>query len=89
MYLKCMYLPFPFIGLISPFDDWCEEILVFELGVVDIPELGEPGLISLLPKFDFELPLFSALIFGCVSLDVFDAFCCAKRSCLRNFALLF
>lgn len=86
------YSPLLFMGLISPLDDWCEDILVFELGVVEIPEWGDPGLTSLLPKFDLELPLFSALMFGCElgpSLELLEAFCWANRSCLRNFALLF
>lgn len=41
-------LPDPLIGLTSPLEDWCDEMLVLELGVVLIPELGDPGFTSLL-----------------------------------------
>lgn len=80
------------MGLMSPLEDWCEEALVLELGVVDIPEWGEPGLTSLLVKFDFVVPLLSALMFGWEfdpSVELFEAFCWANLSCFLNFALLF
>lgn len=68
-------------------------LLVFEFGVVDTLECGEPGFTSLLlVRGDFVLPLDSALIFVVglgLSEVMLEAFCCANRSCLRNFALLF
>lgn len=54
-------LPVPLIGLTSPFDDWWDEMLVLEFGVVDIPELGDPGLTSLLGVDDLVVPLASDL----------------------------
>lgn len=65
----------------SPFE-WCDEAL--EFGVVDTVEFGEPGLISLGVVFPTDFP--SDLIDE--SDVVFVAFCCAKRSCLRNLARL-
>lgn len=85
----------PLEGLISPLFEWRLDILlVFELGVVDMLEWGDPGLtlsLLLLIEFFVEL-LFSALIFvvgfGLSELMLED-FCCARRSCFLNFALLF
>lgn len=82
------------MGLTSPFDDWCEDTLAFELGVVEMPEWGDPGLTaSFPPKFDLDEALPSAFMLVCVpglsKLLLLDAFCCARRSCLRNLARLF
>lgn len=80
------------MGFMSPFEDWWDEILVLELGVVETPEWGDPGLISLVLILDLVVPLDSDLTLLCVfvpSEELLEAFCCAKRSCLRNFALLF
>lgn len=67
-------------------------MLVFEFGVVETPEFGEPGLISLLFILDFVVPFVSDLTLLWVlppSEELLDAFCCASLSCLRNFARLF
>lgn len=66
----------------SPFEWWDEAL---EFGVVDTVEFGEPGLIS----FGVVLPTdFPSDLIG-ESDVVFVTFCCARRSCLRNFARLF
>jgi hypothetical protein len=73
-------------------DWWLEMLLVFELGVVEMLECGDPGLISLLPFKLLVLPFVSALMLVGgfeFSLELLDAFCCASRSCFRNFALRF
>lgn len=65
---------------------------MLEFGVVEIPECGEPGFMSLLPRLDLVLPLLSALMLGWVlapSLELLEVFCWANRSCLRNFARRF
>lgn len=66
----------------SPFEWWDEAL---ELGVVEMVEFGEPGLMSFGVVFPTDFP--SDLIDE--SDDVFVTFCCAKRSCFRNFARRF
>lgn len=65
-----------------------------ELGVVEMPEWGEPGFTSLPTRLDvFDVTLFSALMLdwepGLSDELLLVAFCWAKRSCFRNFALRF
>lgn len=79
------------MGLMSPFDDWCDDVLVFEFGVVDTPDWGEPGLTSLdelMLVFEFDSDLMVACEL-CESVVLFDAFCWASLSCFLNFALRF
>lgn len=61
----------------SPFE-WCDEAL--EFGVVDTVEFGEPGFISFGVVFPTDLP--SDLIGE--SDDVFDTFCWANRSLMKQ-----
>lgn len=88
------FLPLlPLRGLTSPLDEcWLETLLVFEFGVVETLELGEPGFTSL-PPLDmlFVVPLLSALMLVKLGLSLleFDTFCWARRSCFLNLALLF
>lgn len=86
---KFQFCSSPLIGLISLFD-WCDDDAL-ELGVVETFDSGEPGLISFGVPFN-ELDLLLSLL-TCVVTFSFDVlfdpcvtFCCANRSCLRNFA---
>lgn len=73
----------PLIGLISPFEWWDEAL---EFGVVETLDSGEPGFISFGVVFPAVWP---SVFIDDGSDELFTAFCCAWRSCFRNFALRF
>lgn len=71
------------MGLMSPFEWWDDAL---ELGVVEIFDMGEPGFMS----FGVEFPVLCPSVFIDDESDpLLDDFCCAWRSCFRNFARLF
>lgn len=91
------YVPFIDFMLLW-LSDGCDEAL--ELGVVDTVDMGELGLMMSLigvvlpPWFfisSFTLLLLLLLLLGCSEeeFEWFVTFCCAIRSCFRNFARRF